>query len=156
MIEKQGPILEVRDLVMHFHKSQLELRLDWPPARMKHTTVYAVNGVSFELYPGETLGVVGESGCGKSTTARATLQLHRPTGGEVLFKTQNLCELSGEVLRRQRRRVLKVLVLEDAAVDEFVLAVLGRRRHAANHLENRRDGRATTGRRRHGRLRRCR
>ncbi|MGE0711079.1 MAG: ABC transporter ATP-binding protein [Planctomycetota bacterium] len=65
--------------------------------------VRAVNGVSFYLRPGETLGLVGESGCGKSTTARAVLQLHRPNAGEVIFQGQDLCRLSGEPLRELRR-----------------------------------------------------
>lgn len=67
--------------------------------------VKAVDGVSFNLFKGETLGLVGESGCGKSTTGRAILQLHRPTGGDVYFEDKNLTELRGEELRKIRRRV---------------------------------------------------
>lgn len=75
-------LLSVRDLKMHFPmaKSMFE-----PPAMVK-----AVDGVSFDLKKGETLGLVGESGCGKSTTGRAILQLLRPTAGSVEFNGQEL------------------------------------------------------------------
>jgi len=65
--------------------------------------VQAVSDVSFSLDTGETLGVVGESGCGKSTTGRAVLQLHRPTSGAVLFEGQDLTQLSNRQLRPVRR-----------------------------------------------------
>jgi peptide/nickel transport system ATP-binding protein len=64
--------------------------------------VSAVSEVSFDVAPGETLGLVGESGCGKSTTARAVLQLPRPTSGEVVFDGVDLTTLRGEELRRVR------------------------------------------------------
>src|SRR5690606_36470048 len=67
--------------------------------------VKAVDGVSFSIKRGETLGLVGESGCGKSTTGRAILQLYRPTSGEVLFQGTDLTKLRGEELRRMRRKV---------------------------------------------------
>jgi oligopeptide transport system ATP-binding protein len=67
--------------------------------------VKAVDGVSFDIVKGETLGLVGESGCGKSTTGRAILQLYRPTAGDVIFDGENLPELKGEHLRRMRRRM---------------------------------------------------
>ena len=67
--------------------------------------IKAVDGVTFKIYQGETLGLVGESGCGKSTTGRCILQLYRPTSGEVYFEGQNLCKLKGEALRRMRRRM---------------------------------------------------
>jgi oligopeptide/dipeptide ABC transporter ATP-binding protein len=90
-------LLDVRDLVMHF------------PIRggglLRRTVGYvqAVSGVSFTLDPGETLGVVGESGCGKSTTGRAVLQLHKPTSGSVLFEGRELTTLSTDQLRPVRR-----------------------------------------------------
>jgi oligopeptide transport system ATP-binding protein len=65
--------------------------------------VRAVDGVTFDIYKGETLGLVGESGCGKSTTGRTILQLLGPTEGEVLFQDKNLTRLSRGDLRRARR-----------------------------------------------------
>jgi oligopeptide transport system ATP-binding protein len=65
--------------------------------------VHAVDGVSFSIKKGETLGLVGESGCGKSTTGRAILQLYRPTAGHVYFQGVDLVQLKGIELRRLRR-----------------------------------------------------
>ncbi|MCK6540054.1 MAG: ATP-binding cassette domain-containing protein [Anaerolineales bacterium] len=67
--------------------------------------VRAVDGVSFDIRRGETLGLVGESGCGKSTTGRAILQLYRPTSGAVHFEGVDLVHLKGEELRRMRRKM---------------------------------------------------
>jgi len=67
--------------------------------------IKAVDGISFFIRRGETLGLVGESGCGKSTTGRAILQLYRPTAGDVYFEGENLCQLKGEKLRRMRRKM---------------------------------------------------
>jgi oligopeptide transport system ATP-binding protein len=67
--------------------------------------IKAVDGVSFDLAQGETLGLVGESGCGKSTTARGVLQLYRPTEGQVFFQGKDLCQEKGDALRRMRRRM---------------------------------------------------
>lgn len=67
--------------------------------------VHAVDGVSFDIVKGETLGLVGESGCGKSTTGRAILQLYRPTSGAVLFEGVDLVKQKGEKLRQMRRRM---------------------------------------------------
>jgi oligopeptide transport system ATP-binding protein len=67
--------------------------------------VHAVDGISFRIYEGETLGLVGESGCGKSTTGRAILQLHRPTSGSVVFEGKDLTRLKGEELRKMRRKM---------------------------------------------------
>ncbi len=67
--------------------------------------IKAVDGISFDILRGETLGLVGESGCGKSTTGRTILQLYRPTAGNVYFDGENLAELKGGALRRMRRKM---------------------------------------------------
>ncbi len=67
--------------------------------------VQAVDKVSFFIREGETLGLVGESGCGKSTTGRTILQLHRPTAGKVWYRDVDLASLKGEELRRYRRHI---------------------------------------------------
>lgn len=67
--------------------------------------IKAVDGIDFFIRRGETLGLVGESGCGKSTTGRAVLQLYRPTAGQVYFEGQDLTKLKGEKLRQMRRKM---------------------------------------------------
>ncbi len=67
--------------------------------------VHAVDGLSFDIHRGETLGLVGESGCGKSTTGRAILQLHKPTSGKVLFEGVDLVTLEPRELRKMRRKM---------------------------------------------------
>ncbi len=80
------PLLQVRDLKMHFPVSRG--LFGGPPAQVK-----AVDGVSFGMKTGETLGLVGESGCGKSTTGRAILQLLQPTSGSVQFEGRELTNM---------------------------------------------------------------
>jgi oligopeptide/dipeptide ABC transporter ATP-binding protein len=92
-----GRLLEVEDLVMHFPVKGGGL------GRRTLGYVQAVSGVSLHLDPGETLGVVGESGCGKSTTGRAILQLHRPTAGSVRFEGRELTKLNHAEMRDVRR-----------------------------------------------------
>jgi oligopeptide/dipeptide ABC transporter ATP-binding protein len=98
-----GPLLEVRDLTKRFPLYQPWLL---GLARREIGTVRAVEGVSFAIHGGETLGLVGESGCGKTTTARLVLRALRPTGGEIHFRTPEgvvrLDALEGEALRRVR------------------------------------------------------
>jgi oligopeptide transport system ATP-binding protein len=67
--------------------------------------VHAVDDVSFDVRSGETVGLVGESGCGKSTTGRTILQLYKPTSGHVYFEGEDLAKLHGERLRQMRRRM---------------------------------------------------
>jgi len=67
--------------------------------------VHAVDGVSFDIHRGETLGLVGESGCGKSTTGRTILQLYRPTSGHVYYDDVDLASIDGEELRKMRRKM---------------------------------------------------
>jgi peptide/nickel transport system ATP-binding protein/oligopeptide transport system ATP-binding protein len=92
-----APLLEVTDLVKTFPVRGGGVI----PRTIGH--VHAVSGVSFSLAPGETLGLVGESGCGKSTTGRAVLQLHKPTSGSVKFDGRELTKLGGRDLRGIRR-----------------------------------------------------
>ncbi len=92
-------ILRVEDLVKHFPVPGRS------PLRRRGGGVRAVDGVSFDMRRGETLGLVGESGCGKSTTGRTILQLYRPTSGAVYLDGENLVTMSTERLRVSRRRM---------------------------------------------------
>jgi len=92
-------LLKVENLVKHFPIMKGTI------FQKQIGAVHAVDGVSFQIYEGETLGLVGESGCGKSTTGRAILQLHRPTSGSVWFDGKDLTKLKGEELRKMRRKM---------------------------------------------------
>ena len=95
---KNGALLQVNDLVMHFPIYRGVIRRQVGAVR-------AVDGVSFDVKKGETLGLVGESGCGKTTTGRTILQLYRPTAGSVVFDGVDLVALKGEQLRKMRRKM---------------------------------------------------
>ena len=99
MVEKGEPLVRVRDLKRYFPITQGIL------VQRHIGDIKAVDGITFDIMRGETLGLVGESGCGKSTTGRTILQLYRPTGGDVFFEDQNLAQTQGEKLRRMRRRM---------------------------------------------------
>jgi peptide/nickel transport system ATP-binding protein len=91
-LREGGTVLSVEDLVVEFVVG-------------RRTTVKAVSGISFDVLRGETLGIVGESGCGKSTTGRAIMQIPEPTSGSVIFEGDNLTELNFSELRKARTRV---------------------------------------------------
>src|SRR6202035_5255853 len=97
-----APVLQVKDLKTQFFTDD--------------GVVQAVDGVSFDLFPGETLGIVGESGCGKSVTAMSILGLvQRPgkiVGGQVMFKDRDLVKVSAEELRQVRGRDI-AMIFED-------------------------------------------
>jgi oligopeptide transport system ATP-binding protein len=89
----QPPLVEVRGLVKHF------------PVDNSADIVQAVDGISFDILAGETLGLVGESGCGKSTVGRCLLRLHEPTSGEVVFEGRNVIGLPNRELQSMRREM---------------------------------------------------
>ena len=91
-------ILEVKNLKKYFQT----------PKGMLH----AVDDVTFTIEEGKTLGVVGESGCGKSTTGRAILRLHEPTSGEVIFNGENILTKNADEMRLLRRQMQ--LIFQDA------------------------------------------
>ncbi len=93
-----APVLQVRDLKMHFPlRAGLLKRIAG--------FVYAVDGVNFHINQGETLGLVGESGCGKSTVGRVLLKLYEPTAGEVLFDGRNIFAVDEKELNRIRQKI---------------------------------------------------
>ena len=98
MTTNNDVLLQVEDLTMHFpiYRGVFQRQVG---------AVRAVDGVSFDVMRGETLGLVGESGCGKSTTGRAILQLYKPTAGNVHFEGRDLVKLKGEELRQMRRKM---------------------------------------------------
>jgi oligopeptide transport system ATP-binding protein len=99
------PLIAIRELKVHFNLGGggvLDKLVGGSPVRR---VVKAVDGVSIDIFPGETLGLVGESGCGKSTLGRALLRLTEPTSGQVLFRGRDLARLSKRELRGQRRHL---------------------------------------------------
>ncbi|MFI7339737.1 ABC transporter ATP-binding protein [Streptomyces sp. NPDC050085] len=102
MPQSGEPLLEVRGLVKHYPLTQGIV------FRKQVGAVKAVDGVDFDLAQGETLGIVGESGCGKSTVAKMLVNLERPTEGVIKYKGEDITQLSGRALKAVRRNIQMV------------------------------------------------
>jgi len=111
MSDKKEPLLVVKNLKQHFPTTSGGL------FSKVNGAIRAVDGISFELNAGETLGIVGESGCGKSTTVRSIAQLYRPTSGEVFFDGTDLCKSSEKELARARRDIQMIFQDPYASLD---------------------------------------
>jgi oligopeptide transport system ATP-binding protein len=111
-----GPLLKVEDLKVYFPIRDGIIR-------QRHVgDVQAVDGVNFELARGETLGLVGESGCGKTTTGRAIVRLSPPTGGHIHFDGKDVTYIRGGELRRMRRRMQMIFQDPYASLDPRMTA----------------------------------
>ena len=98
-MENREPLLDVKDLKQHFKVS-------------RKFTVKAVNGVSFQIYPGETYGLVGESGSGKSTIGRSIIRLYDPTAGKMIFDGS---DISGKLSEKEKKhlRINMQMIFQD-------------------------------------------
>ncbi|WP_419800729.1 ABC transporter ATP-binding protein [Mucilaginibacter sp.] len=101
---QQEPLLEIKNLNTWF---PIKSGFFQPEKQV----VKAVNNVSFKIFPGETLGLVGESGCGKTTLGRSIIRLIEPTSGRIIFNNQNILNFSADEMRRQRKKMQ--LVFQD-------------------------------------------
>lgn len=104
-------LLEVRDLKQHFPITSGSL------LQKQVGAIRAVDGISFDVYPGETLGIVGESGCGKSTTVRSIAQLYKPTSGSVVFNGVDLVKADQRTMLKARRDIQMIFQDPYASLD---------------------------------------
>ena len=111
MSDAKKPLLEVRDLKQHFPITSGAL------LQRQVGAIRAVDGISFDVYPGETLGIVGESGCGKSTAVRSISQLHKPTGGSVIFEGVDLVTADKQTMLKARREMQMIFQDPYASLD---------------------------------------
>lgn len=93
-------LMRIENLTQHFFSGKSLFK--------KSYTVHAVDGVSFRVNKGETLGIVGESGCGKTTLGRSLLRLYQPTSGQVFFEGQDICLMGNQAMRRLRQEMQMV------------------------------------------------
>lgn len=112
-----APLVSIADLKVHFDLGGGGLWDRMTGGSRERRVVKAVDGVSLDIFPGETLGLVGESGCGKTTLGRAVLRLVEPTAGRVLFRDVDVAHLSGPQLRRTRRHMQMIFQDPYAALD---------------------------------------
>ena len=111
MSTPKKPLLEVRDLKQHFPITSGSL------LQKQVGAIRAVDGISFDVYPGETLGIVGESGCGKSTTVRSIAQLYKPTSGSVVFNGVDLVKADQRTMLKARRDIQMIFQDPYASLD---------------------------------------
>lgn len=111
MSNEKKTLLVVKDLKQHFPIKSGGL------LNKTIGSIRAVDGISFEVKEGETLGIVGESGCGKSTTVRSISQLYRPTSGDVIFEGLNLCKAKEKELALARRNIQMIFQDPYASLD---------------------------------------
>lgn len=132
-------LVEIKNLVKQFPMKA-------EPFSRRHLHVRAVDDISFTIRKGETLGLVGESGCGKSTTGRTILNLYPPTSGSVLYKGTDLQELSKKQLRLMRRNMQIIfqdpfsslntrLTVGDIISEPFIIHRIGTRKSSKEYVE---------------------
>ncbi|MCK5762351.1 MAG: ATP-binding cassette domain-containing protein, partial [Candidatus Izimaplasma sp.] len=97
-MDERKPLLEIKNLKKYFDKSRGFIKKE-------KRILTAVDGISFNIYKGETFGLVGESGCGKSTTGRTIVKLYEPTGGEIIFDGVDLATIKEKNMLPYRRKI---------------------------------------------------